>query len=99
MNSTPPLPKIEGDVDLLLDVYTHKSLRFGGAPFNDEYGDTERLAELGARVLDLAVTFYFYSRKPMLTASEIAVRFPHNFRNQLVFILLCSAKKSSSYYG
>lgn len=73
MASLPPLPKIAGDVDLLLDVYTHKSLRFGGAPLNDEYGDTERLAELGSRVLDLAVTFHFYARKPMLPASEIAV--------------------------
>jgi len=72
MATLPPLPKIAGDVDLLLDVYTHKSLRFGGAPLNDEYGDTERLAELGAQVLDLAVTFHFYARKPMLPASEIA---------------------------
>ena len=76
MATLPHLPKIAGDVDLLLDVYTHKSLRFGGAPLNDEYGDTERLAELGHRVLDLAVTFHFYARKPMLSASEIAVRSP-----------------------
>ena len=74
MNELPPLPKIDGDVDLLLDVYTHKSLRFGGAPMNDEYGDTERLAELGDKVLKLAVAFHFYSKKPMLSAEDIAVR-------------------------
>jgi hypothetical protein len=73
MATLPPLPRILGDVDLLLDVYTHKSLIFGGAPMNEEYGDTDRLAELGARVLDLAVTFHFYLRKPMLAAHEIAV--------------------------
>jgi hypothetical protein len=73
MATLPPLPKIVGDVDLLLDVYTHKSLIFGGAPMNEEYGDTDRLAELGANVLDLAVTFHFYSRKPMLSAPEIVV--------------------------
>ncbi|KAF5384773.1 hypothetical protein D9615_001262 [Tricholomella constricta] len=72
MSPLPPLPKIEGDVDLVLDVYTHHSLRFENAPMNDDYGDTERLAELGAHILDLAVTFHYYSKKPMLTASQIA---------------------------
>lgn len=71
-SSTTP-PKIEGDVDLVLDVYTHRSLRFEGAPMNDEYGDTDRLAELGAQVLDLAVTYHVYSKKPMLPAAMIAV--------------------------
>ncbi|KAF8078924.1 hypothetical protein FPV67DRAFT_85355 [Lyophyllum atratum] len=69
----PPLPKIEGDVDLLLDVYTHKSLRYPGAPMNDDYGDTDRLAELGAQTLELAVTMHYYSKKPMLTAEDIVI--------------------------
>ncbi|TFK41809.1 ribonuclease III domain-containing protein [Crucibulum laeve] len=72
MSALPTLPKIEGDVDLLLDVFTHHSLRFGGAPMNDDYGDTERLAELGAKVFDLAVTFHLYSKKPFLRAHDIA---------------------------
>ncbi|KAG5637643.1 hypothetical protein H0H81_003720 [Sphagnurus paluster] len=74
MNTLPPLPKIEGDIDLVLDIYTHSSLRFPSGPdsLNDDYGDTDRLAELGSRILDLAVTFHFYSKKPMLTANEIA---------------------------
>ena len=74
MSDLPPLPKIEGDVDLMLDVYTHSSLRFGGAPMNDDYGDTERLAELGAKVLELTVTNQLYSQRPFLNSKEIQVR-------------------------
>lgn len=69
----PPLPKIEGDVDLILDVYTHKSIRFAGAP-NEEYGNTERLAELGRVVFDLAVTHTLFFKRPQLSVSQIAVR-------------------------
>lgn len=68
----PALPKIEGDVDLILDVYTHRSLRMDTS-LNDDYGDTDRLAELGAKILDLTVTSHFFSKKPMLTASQIVV--------------------------
>jgi hypothetical protein len=73
MTTLPPLPKIEGDLDLVLDVYTHSSLRFDSAPMNDDYGDTDRLAELGGKILDLAVTNHYYSKKPMLRATEIDV--------------------------
>ena len=74
MSDFPPLPKIEGDIDLMLDVYTHSSLRFGGrAPMNDDYGDTERLAELGAKVLELTVTKHLYLQRPMLTRKDIQV--------------------------
>ncbi|KAG6841770.1 hypothetical protein C0991_007099 [Blastosporella zonata] len=68
----PPLPKIEGDTDIILDVYTHDSLRFAGTQMNDDYGDTKRLAELGSRILDLAVTSHFFSKRPLLQAHEIA---------------------------
>ena len=73
----PSLPKIEGDsVDLVLDVYTHHSLRPGPPQLlNQEYGDTHRLAELGAKLLELAVTFHYYSKRPMLSASELTVGF------------------------
>ena len=71
----PSLPKIDGDsVDLVLDVYTHHSLRPNPAQLlNQEYGDTDRLSELGAKILELAVTFHYYSKRPMLTASELTV--------------------------
>jgi hypothetical protein len=73
MSDLPPLPKIEGDVDLMLDVYTHSSLRFGGAPMNEDYGDTERLAELGAKVLELTVTNQLFLHRPFLNGREIQV--------------------------
>ncbi|PPQ78054.1 hypothetical protein CVT25_015599 [Psilocybe cyanescens] len=70
-DSLPPLPKIEGDLDLMLDVYTHHSLRYSGAPMNGDYGDTERLAELGSKVLDLAVTYHLFSVKPLKSARDM----------------------------
>ncbi|PPQ92609.1 hypothetical protein CVT25_007303 [Psilocybe cyanescens] len=69
----PPLPKIEGDLDLMLDVYTHHSLRYSGAPMNGDYGDTERLANLGSKVLDLVVTYHLFSVKPLKSARDMGV--------------------------
>ncbi|KAF4622865.1 hypothetical protein D9613_002255 [Agrocybe pediades] len=62
----PPLPRIDGDVDLMLDVHTHPSLRHPSTPPNPDYGDTTRLAELGSKVLDLAVTYHFLQERPFL---------------------------------
>lgn len=74
MLNLPPIPEIGGDVDLLLEVYTHASLRNQShTQMNAEYGDTDRLAELGASALDLAVTNYFYLVRPFLSGSEINV--------------------------
>ena len=74
MSNLPPIPEIGGDVDLLLEVYTHASLRDPNhTQMNAEYGDTDRLAELGAGALDLAVTNYFYSVKPFLSVTDIRV--------------------------
>lgn len=73
-NLVPPIPEIGGDVDLLLEVYTHASLRNPShTQMNAEYGDTDRLAELGGGALDLAVTNYFYLVRPFLTGTEIHV--------------------------
>lgn len=73
MAQLPQLPKIEGDVEILLDIYTHRSLRSSRDEMNAEYGDTDRLAELGEHILDLAVTFQLYSKKPLLHATSIVV--------------------------
>ena len=74
MSNLPPIPEIGGDVDLLLEVYTHASLRNSShTEMNAEYGDTDRLAELGASALDLAVTNYFYLMRPFLSGTEINV--------------------------
>ncbi|KAJ7727834.1 hypothetical protein DFH07DRAFT_851555 [Mycena maculata] len=64
------LPKIEGDVDILLDIYSHQSLR-GDSPLNDEYGDIDRLVELGSKALDMAVTAHFFQKRPMLIAPQM----------------------------
>jgi hypothetical protein len=65
------LPPLHGDI--LLEVFTHKSLRHSALP-NDEYGDNERLAELGHQVFDLAVTYCLFLKRPMLTAQEMQAR-------------------------
>ncbi|KAJ3725599.1 hypothetical protein DFJ43DRAFT_1089274 [Lentinula guzmanii] len=70
MNShnLPPLPKIDGDVDLTLAVFTYQSFTSPSQP--TEY-DSDRLAELGEQVLDLAVTNYLYCKQPALDAQNI----------------------------
>jgi dsRNA-specific ribonuclease len=74
MENLPPLPKISGE--LMLEVFTHKSLRpdSSGEPTGDEYGGNDRLAEIGGKALDMAITFSLFSRKPMLKATDIEVR-------------------------
>ncbi|KAF8203844.1 hypothetical protein BJ912DRAFT_941196 [Pholiota molesta] len=74
MSGLPPLPKIEGDIDLMLDVYTHSSLRMPETPMNDDYGDTPRLRELGQRVLELVVTYHLFNERPMLRQDEIQTK-------------------------
>ncbi|TFK56720.1 hypothetical protein OE88DRAFT_1730182 [Heliocybe sulcata] len=69
MANIPPLPKLSGD--MTLEVFSHKSLRFEGAPRNDEVGDSDRLAVLGAKVLDMAVMHTLFSKRPMLDADDL----------------------------
>ncbi|KAK0465560.1 uncharacterized protein EV420DRAFT_1637681 [Desarmillaria tabescens] len=58
----------------MLEVYTHSTARPAGPVVDEEYGNTERLAELGKRMLDLVVTYHFFSVKPHLDANEITGR-------------------------
>lgn len=72
LRSTPPsLPKIKSDI--IIQVFTHKSLR---RTTNNpaEFGDNERLAELGRHVLDAVITLILFNLKPMLTAAAIRKR-------------------------
>ncbi|KAJ7361596.1 hypothetical protein DFH08DRAFT_952137 [Mycena albidolilacea] len=72
MNNIPALPKIEGDVDILLDIYCHQSLKGNeDDSINEEYGNTDRLVELGGRVLDLTLVAHLFYRRPMLLAEQI----------------------------
>ncbi|KAJ7925923.1 hypothetical protein B0H13DRAFT_1973890 [Mycena leptocephala] len=66
----PPLPKIEGDVDIILDIYSHRSLKTNY--MNDEYGDTDRLVELGGRVLDMTLASHLFHKRPILLAEQIS---------------------------
>jgi len=70
MSDLPPLPKIDGDFELMLDVYTHSSVRMSST-MNGDYGDTQRLADLGSKVLDLVITYHLYSERPFLAAEDI----------------------------
>lgn len=67
----PKLPPINSD--LILQVFTHKSLRRKASGSIDEYGDNERLAELGKIVLEAAVTLALYHHRPMLKLPDICV--------------------------
>ncbi|KAL0572928.1 Interferon-induced, double-stranded RNA-activated protein kinase [Marasmius crinis-equi] len=69
----PPMPKIDGDPDIILDLYTHRSLSTNGASFdNNDYGDTARLAVLGEKVMEFAVTRVLFNQTlPVLNAEEI----------------------------
>lgn len=67
----PPLPKLTSE--LILQVYTHVSLRRQTGVGPEEYGDNERLIELGKAVLDALVTNVLFNRRPMLKAGEICV--------------------------
>jgi dsRNA-specific ribonuclease len=74
----PPLPRVNGD--LALQVFTHKSLRRpNGSPA--DYGDNERLADLGRVMFDLAVTHTLFEHRPMLRASVLSVRCSLSFEN------------------
>jgi len=69
----PAIPKIGGDVDILLDIYTHRSLRVPTLQMNEEYGDADRLAVLGAAALDFSVTRYLFLLRPHVSETEIQV--------------------------
>ncbi|KAJ6519964.1 hypothetical protein C8R45DRAFT_42407 [Mycena sanguinolenta] len=72
MNYIPALPKIEGDVDIILDIYSHHSL--GGTNGNDEYGNADRLVQLGGVVLDMVLVAHLFYKQPLLSAEQISDR-------------------------
>ncbi|KAG1783547.1 hypothetical protein EV702DRAFT_1054148, partial [Suillus placidus] len=71
-HSLPPLPSIQGE--LMLDVYTHRSMLSNDVDENTVHGNTERLAELGSSVLSMLVVYTLYSEKPMLPAHDLKMR-------------------------
>jgi hypothetical protein len=79
----PPLPKLTSE--LILQVYTHISLRRLSDDGPEEYGDNERLIELGKAVLDALITYVLFNRRPMLKVPELRVGpfISHNSRVQV----------------
>jgi hypothetical protein len=74
-SSLPQLPRIE-DPNLLLEVYTHKDLRQPTSPNEPcEWGDIERLADLGSQALSIAITTHLFTKRPIVRAEEIRVNF------------------------
>ena len=69
----PPAPKIDGEA--MLEVFVHKSMKFPGAPLNNDspYGDSDRLAALGHKILEAAYTDVLFSQRPMLKAEDMKV--------------------------
>ena len=66
----PPAPKIDGEA--MLEVFVHRSMKFSGAPLSDSpYGDGQRLAVLGDKVLEAAYTDILFNKRPMLKADEL----------------------------
>ena len=72
MDTLPPLPGLSGDI--ILEVFTHRSLRFPGAPTagGDEYGN-DRLAAIGEKALEMAITDALFRQRRVLKAVEIEV--------------------------
>jgi len=64
MATFPPLPQLNGDI--ILEVFTHPSLRS-----STDGGHNERYTDLGAVALQAAVTTYLFKQETVLTAPEI----------------------------
>ncbi|TCD65654.1 hypothetical protein EIP91_002327 [Steccherinum ochraceum] len=69
MNPIPNPPRLSGDI--ILEVFTHRSIRFAGAPANEDFGDADRLAFLGEKAFDIAVVDALFRQRPMLAVDDI----------------------------
>ena len=73
----PSLPRIRGDLDITIDIFTHRSLRaiqpVVGTRTVEEYGDPDRLAILGSNVYRLVVTDMVLDMVPKIKADEANV--------------------------
>lgn len=69
MSGFPPLPPIN-DMDMVLAVFTHESLL---ASAQDDFREPRRLVHLGERVLEQAITYHYFMKKPVMPADEIEV--------------------------
>jgi hypothetical protein len=73
-SNIPDIPPLYGDI--ILQVFTHRSLDFPPGSSQKVFGDNARLAELGRQALELGVTHTLFNMKqPLLGAEEITVSF------------------------
>ena len=72
--SMPLYPQIHAEA--MLEVFVHRSIRFPGVPLNTEtaYGDADRLAILGGKILQLAYASVLFDQRPLLNAADLEVR-------------------------
>lgn len=66
--SPPALPPVQSDATLA--IFIHPSLQTVSAP-NERFGDSERLAFIGERVLQMAVAEIAFEKRPMLSGVEL----------------------------
>ena len=69
----PPAPPIDGEA--MLEIFVHRSIRFTGMPMNADslYGDGDRLAILGEKMLESAYMNILFNKRPMLKAEDLEV--------------------------
>ena len=86
MASFPPLPPIEGDYEIMLEIYTHESARNPADPPSLEYGSIDRLTALGRKAAEMAVYYHYFSTgtsasgtsgESILTLQEVEVSLTH----------------------
>ncbi|KAF8634410.1 hypothetical protein AX15_000861 [Amanita polypyramis BW_CC] len=68
----PPLPKITGEI--ILQVFTHRSLQRSHGGTLEDNSDNRRLAVLGKTVLEVVVTHSLFKQKPPLAAADMRRR-------------------------
>ncbi|TEB38855.1 hypothetical protein FA13DRAFT_413009 [Coprinellus micaceus] len=76
LSNYPELPRLVGDDvgDVSLAIFSHRTTSPIDAPQYPGFGNGDRLAELGAQVLQCAVTKYFFRHPAMFSAEHIRER-------------------------
>ncbi|PIL23398.1 hypothetical protein GSI_14709 [Ganoderma sinense ZZ0214-1] len=61
----------------MLEIFVHRSLRFPGAPLNTQsaYGDADRLAAIGSKVLEATYASVLFNQRPYLSATDLRTEF------------------------
>jgi len=105
MSSLPVLPSVQSETTLA--IFIHQSLQSSPTP-NERFGDAERLAFIGERVLQMALAEILFEKRPMLSAIELEVSAPLDcsnghripalipIRHRTIKQLICQTKRTTS---